>query len=50
MAVVELVRRPIVIPAFAEHEDIFASTERIREDCDRAEVDIGVIAWSLTTG
>ena len=49
MTVIELVGRSIVIPAFAEHEDIFASTERIGVDCDRAEVDIGVIAWSLAT-
>ena len=40
MTVVELVGRPIVIPAFAEHQDIFASTEWIGVDCNRAEVDI----------
>ena len=50
MTVVELVGRPVVIPAFAEYEDIFASTERIWVDSDRAEVDIGVIAWSLAAG
>ena len=50
VTVVELVGRPIVIPAFAEYEDIFASTERIWVDSDRAEVDIGVIAWSLAAG
>ena len=50
MTVIELVGCPIVIPAFAEYEDIFASTERIWVDSDRAEVDIGVIAWSLATG
>ena len=40
MAVVELVRGPVMIPALAEDENVVASTERIWVDGYWTEVDI----------
>jgi hypothetical protein len=47
MAVVELVWCSIWVPGFAQYQDIVAEAERIREDGNRSDVDIGVIAWGL---
>lgn len=48
MAIVELVGTAIPIPGFAQHEDIVAAAEGIREDGAGAEVDVGVLARGLT--
>lgn len=48
MSVVELVGGSVVIPGFAHDEDVVTTTERIGEDGNRAEVDVRVIAGSLT--
>lgn len=50
MAVVVLVGGTIGIPALAKDEDVVSTTERIGEDGDRAEVDIGVLARGLAGG
>lgn len=47
VAVVVLVGGSIGIPAFTDDEDVGGFAERVREDGDRAEVDIRVVAWSL---
>lgn len=44
---VELVGGAIRIPGFAEDDDVITLTERVGEDVDRAQVDIGVIPGSL---
>ena len=48
MTEVEFVGSAIVVPAFAHNKDVVAPSERIREDSNGAEVDIGVVARSLT--
>ena len=48
--VVELVGRAVVVPAFGHDQDIGAATEGIRVHSDRADVDVGVVAASLTRG
>lgn len=50
MTVVELVGCPIVIPALAQDEDVVTATEGVWVDGYRAEVDIGIVACSLTAG
>lgn len=47
MPVVVLVGASIGIPALGEDEDVAVPAERIGEDCGRAEVDIGVVAWRM---
>lgn len=47
---VELVGRAIRIPGLAEDEDVFTEAERIREDGNGAEVNIGVVAGGLASG
>jgi hypothetical protein len=47
MAVVELVRGSIGVPALGDDQDVGSATEWVGEDGNRSEVDIGVVAWSL---
>jgi hypothetical protein len=47
MTVVELVGGSIRIPGLAENENVITTAERIREDSNRAEVDIGVVTGGL---
>ena len=49
MTIVELVGAAVVVPGLAHDQDIIATTERIGKDGNRAKVDIGIIARSLTT-
>jgi len=49
MAVVELVRGSIRIPALGNDQDVGSATERVGEDGHRPEVDIRVVAWSLAS-
>lgn len=48
MAVVELVWGSIGIPAFSDDQDVGGTTERIGEDGHRSEVNIRIVARSLT--
>jgi hypothetical protein len=48
VTVVELVGSSIGIPAFGQDQDIRGTTKRIRENSDRSEIDIRVVAWSLS--
>ena len=48
MTEVELVGGTIRIPGFAENNDVLTLTERIREDVDGTEVDIGIFPRGLT--
>lgn len=48
--VVELVGGSIGIPALGENQDVWGTTERVGEDGNGAEVDIRVVAGSLTGG
>lgn len=50
MSVVELVGGSIRIPGLGHDQDVVASSERIGEDGDRANVDIGIVAWRLAGG
>lgn len=50
VAVVEFVGGSIVVPGLAHDENVVAATEGVREDGNRAEVDIGVVARGLTGG
>lgn len=50
MSVVVLVRGTISVPALSENNDVGRATERIGEDGARSEVDIGVVAGSLSGG
>jgi hypothetical protein len=47
VTVVELVGGSIRIPGLAENENVITTAERIREDSNRAEVDIGVVTGGL---
>lgn len=49
MSVVELVWGSISVPALSDNQDIGSTTEWIWENSDGAEVDIGVVAWGLTS-
>jgi hypothetical protein len=49
VAVVELVWGSIGIPALGENQDVGGATEWVREDGNRSEVDIGVVAWGLAS-
>lgn len=50
MTVVELVGSSIRIPGLGHDEDVVATSKRIGVDSDGANVDIGVVAWSLAGG
>jgi hypothetical protein len=50
MAVVELVGASIWVPCLAHDKDVGFQPEWIRVDGDGANVDVGVIAGSLTGG
>ena len=50
MAVVELVGSPIGVPALGEDNDVGGAAERIGEDGNRPEVDIGVVTGRLASG
>ena len=47
VAVVEFVWGPVVVPAFAQDNDVVAAAERIREGSNGAEVDVGVVTGRL---
>jgi hypothetical protein len=49
MTVVELVGGSIGIPAFGQDQNIRDAAKRIRENSDRSEIDIRVVAWSLSS-
>ena len=46
---VELVGGAIRIPGFTENDDVVTLTERIREDADRAQIDIRVLPRGLAS-
>jgi hypothetical protein len=50
MTEVELVGGSIRIPGLAENENVIATAERVGEDGNRAEVDIGVVTGGLAGG
>ena len=50
MTEVELVGGSIGVPGLTEDQDVVTETEGVREDGDRAEVDIGVVAGGLASG
>ena len=50
MAVVGFVGSAVVVVALGEDEDVIAATERIFEDGDRSQIDIGVATRSLVGG
>jgi hypothetical protein len=50
MTVVKLVGGSIRIPGLAENENVIAKSEGVREDSNRAEVDIGVVTGGLAGG
>ena len=50
MAIVELVRGSIGVPGLAEDEYIVTSSKRVGEEGTGADVDIGIVTWSLTSG
>ncbi len=50
MAVVVLVGASIGIPGLAQDKDVFAETEGVGIDGDGANVDVGVVTGSLTSG
>lgn len=49
MTVVELVGCSIRVPGLGQNKDVIATSERVGEDGAGANVDIGVVAWSLTS-
>lgn len=49
MSVVELVWASIMVPGLAQNEDVVTTTEGIGVDGNRADVDIGIIPWCLTS-
>jgi hypothetical protein len=49
VAVVELVWGSVRVPALGNNENVGSTTEWIREDSNRAEVDIGVVTGSLAS-
>jgi hypothetical protein len=50
VTVVELVGSSIGIPTFGQDQNIWGATKRIREDSNRSEIDVRVVAWSLSSG
>jgi hypothetical protein len=50
MAVVELVRATIRVPGLAKDKNVVASAEWVREERDRADVDVRVVTRGLTGG
>ena len=48
MTVVELIGSAIMIPGFAENEDVLPTSERIGIDGNRAKIDIRVVTRGLT--
>lgn len=49
VTVVVLVGRSIGIPAFGQDQNIWGAAKRIRENSDRSEIDVRVVAWSLSS-
>lgn len=49
VTIVELVGGSIGIPAFGQDQNIWGTTKRIREDSDRSEIDIRIVAWRLSS-
>lgn len=47
VTVVELIRSAIGVPAFREDEDVRCTGERIREDGDRLQIDVGALGGGL---
>lgn len=50
VAVVELVWGTVRVPALSQDEDVVTTTERVREDGNRAEVNIGILTRGLAGG
>ena len=50
MTIVELVGGSVRVPGLRHHKDVVATSERIGEDGNRADIDIGIVARSLTGG
>lgn len=50
MTVVVLVGGSIGIPRLSHDQDVVATSERIGKNCNRADVDVGVVARRLTGG
>lgn len=49
VTVVILVGASIRIPSLAQDKNVIATTEWVRKDCDRADIDIRIITWGLTS-
>jgi hypothetical protein len=47
MAVVELVRGTVRVPALGEYKNVWLSTEGVGEDSNGFQVDIGILSGSL---
>lgn len=50
MSVVELVWGSVIIPALGKNEDVWGAAHWVWVDANWADVDIGVVAWSLASG
>jgi len=48
MAVVELIGGAVRVPALSDDQNVGGTTEWVGEDGDGSEVNIGVVAWSLS--
>ncbi len=48
MTIIEFVGASVGIPCLGHDQDVVATTERIGEDGDGANVDIGIVARGLT--
>lgn len=49
VTVVIFVGASIRIPSLAQDKNVIATTEWVRKDCDRADIDIRIITWGLTS-
>jgi len=49
VTVVEFVGSSIGIPTFGQDQNIRGTSKGIREDSDRPEIDVRVVAWSLSS-
>ena len=50
MAVIELVRSTVGIPAICKNEDVGRATERVGEHGDGLQVDVRIVAGGLACG
>lgn len=49
VAVIELVRGSIWVPALGQDEDVWRTADWVRVDSTWTDVDVGVVAWSLAS-